>query len=582
MNRAPFLFTVFLISWSVSYAQVFDVDTLQYTGDIDQRINLVILGDGYQETELQQFITDAGNFTDTFFSNSPYLEYRQFFNVFTIKVPSNESGASHPGTATDVMEPEHPVIEVDNYFGSIFDYYEIHRLLVPVNTSAIMNVLANNFPSYDQVVMLVNTPYYGGSGGQWATASTNPESSDVAIHELGHSFVGLKDEYWAGDFYAAEGINMTQETDPLLVRWKNWMGDYGVGIYQHCCGETSASWYKPHENCKMQYLNKPFCPVCVEGTIERIHALTDPIISYSPAEKNISTLSCDVEFSVDLVEPEPNTLRRRWILNDVEIERNMDVVQVSGDSLNVGANTLKLVIEDTTELLRVDNHENMHVYNVSWNITNNLNLVNKEETICQGDSIYLQQAYQKQAGIYYDTLISVSGCDSIIATSLTVDSVDVSVIQTGASLMANAGDAIFQWLDCNDYSQIEGATGQSFRAEKDGAYAVEITRNGCKDTSECFTVNTTGIFESGQTDVFFVSPNPTRDKLNVSVSQDVYSTDCILRIISIDGRIVYSGELSGRRMIIDVSDLGQDGLYYLQLLNPEAAIIGVIKIVLDR
>jgi hypothetical protein len=82
---------------------------------------------------------------------------------------------------------------VDNYFGSAFDSYNIHRLLVPTKTFAINNVLATNVPNYDQVVILVNSPYYGGSGGQFATSSTHTSANEIAIHEIGHSFVGLID-----------------------------------------------------------------------------------------------------------------------------------------------------------------------------------------------------------------------------------------------------------------------------------------------------------------------------------------------------------------------------------------------------
>ena len=110
-RTAPFILAFYLTCFP-SFGQVFDLDTLQYNGDIHHLINLVILGDGYQEHELPQYLIDASNFAETFFSNRPYSEYQQFFNVFAIKVPSNESGASHPGTATDIDEPEIPVIEV--------------------------------------------------------------------------------------------------------------------------------------------------------------------------------------------------------------------------------------------------------------------------------------------------------------------------------------------------------------------------------------------------------------------------------------------------------------------------------------
>ena len=170
----------------------------------------------------------------------------------------------------------------------------------------------------------MNTPYYGGSGGSVATATTNPASSDVAVHEIGHSFVGLADEYWAGDIYAREALNLTQETSPSLVRWKNWLENEGIGIYQHCCEGASASWYRPHENCKMRYLNVPFCPVCTEGTIERIHTLTNPIISYSPTDLSIATKSAFTYFRIELIEPIPNTLKKTWLLNEEELDHHAD------------------------------------------------------------------------------------------------------------------------------------------------------------------------------------------------------------------------------------------------------------------
>ena len=61
----------------------------------------------------------------------------------------------------------------DTYFNSTFDYYNIHRLLVPQDYTAIYNVLSENTPFYDQANIIVNTTYYGGSGGSFATASTN-------------------------------------------------------------------------------------------------------------------------------------------------------------------------------------------------------------------------------------------------------------------------------------------------------------------------------------------------------------------------------------------------------------------------
>lgn len=352
-------------------AQVFDVETLLTSGATEKRINLVILSDGYQENELDKFITDANSFTTAFFKETPYKEYKNYFNVFAIKVPSNESGADHPGTATDVTEPgSHPVIDVDNYFGSTFDYYKIHRLLVPTNTTALTNVLATNFPEYDQVVVLVNSSFYGGSGGTYATTSTEASSNDVAIHEIGHSFANLADEYYAGDSYAAEKANMTQTTDSTQVKWKNWIGgSNGVGIYQHCCTEIAKTWYRPHQSCMMRNLSYDFCPVCIEGTIEKIHTLVSPIDSYSPQNEQPIKMANTTNFSVTLVYPNPNTLNVKWLFNNTTINTTDNEVAIATSNLIAGENKLQVIVEDKTQFLRVDNHETIHAYTVTWNIT---------------------------------------------------------------------------------------------------------------------------------------------------------------------------------------------------------------------
>jgi hypothetical protein len=361
------LFLSFITLCHFSYSQVFDVETILQSGSNDSRINLVILSDGYQNTELNQFITDATNFSNVLFAETPYKEYKNYFNVHAIKVPSNESGASHPGTATDVSEPAHPVLSVDNYFESTFDAFGIHRLLVS-NNSIASTVLANNFPIYDIVLILVNSPHYGGSGGPIAVSSLHPDANEIAIHELGHSFVGLIDEYYAGDGFANEGINMTQETNPSNVKWTNWINQNGTGIYQHCCGGNSASWYRPHQNCKMRFLGNSFCSVCTEGTIEKIHSLSAPIDSYLPQNTGTIDLSTPITFNINVIAPFPNTLFIEWTLNGAIINNDDFSVLISMSDLMTGNNQLQATIIDTTSLLKVDNHETIHFATILWNI----------------------------------------------------------------------------------------------------------------------------------------------------------------------------------------------------------------------
>jgi IgA Peptidase M64/Secretion system C-terminal sorting domain len=370
---------VLFFSLQCIHAQVFDVEAIKISGDDDKRINLVILSEGYQASELAQFKTDATNFVNTMFNQSPFKEYASYFNVHIIKVPSNDSGADHPGTATDVTEPATPIRNVDTYFNATYDSFGNHRLLYyeidgfsANNTQAkIMNVLSTNFPIYDQAMILVNSPEYGGSGGLFPMTYNGFWGARVMIHEFGHSLFDLKDEYYPGDILAAEAINMTQDDNPSSIKWKNWLGSNGVGIYNYTCVTGNcAEWYKPHQNCIMERIDYPFCSVCKEGMIEKIHTMVSPIDSYTPVSNAINNPAFPIDFELDLIKPIPNTLESTWTLNAVEFANNMDAISILETDLNAGMNTLTAVVTDNTALLRIDNHDSFHVYTITWNIDN--------------------------------------------------------------------------------------------------------------------------------------------------------------------------------------------------------------------
>lgn len=373
-----FLINVLLLS-GLSQGQKFDTVILQQKGSQDTLINIVIMGDGYTAAQQAQFVTDATNFINFFFLRTPFKQYRNYFNVYGIKVISAESGARHPRTSADNDCSQVPVANPNTYFGSTFDTYGIHRLIVPTNNSNVAAVLAANFPKYDLVVLLSNTPYYGGSGGSVATATLNTSANLIALHEIGHSFANLSDEYWAGDMYAREFTNMTATSDASLVKWKNWIGDpdnspYGttVGVYPYGTSGTPASWYKPSNYCMMQFLADylPYCPVCTETIVEKIHSLTSSILSFTPTVLDISSHDELLKFKLsELLKPEPNTLQIKWQMDGAKMgEDNVDSIVVNQRDLPNAIYALSAIVVDTTALVRTANHAAKHQSVVNWKI----------------------------------------------------------------------------------------------------------------------------------------------------------------------------------------------------------------------
>ncbi len=347
-------------------AQIFPVDTLFKNGDIANRINLVFLSDGYQANEMGKYITDVNALLNNMFNQVPFKHYKNYFNAFAIKVPSNQSGAKHPRTSPDNDCAPVPQLAVDNYFGSTFDYANIHRLLASTKMGTVVSVLHTNFPLYDQGFIVVNSPYYGGSGGDFAASSTHALSADVSIHEIGHSFARLGDEYWAGASYAAEKPNLTQQSNATLVKWANWVGTSGVGVYAH---SESPTWFRPHQNCKMRFVNVPFCSVCNETFVEKIHSLVNPIDSYSPSQLNINFADEPLEFSVSYIEPQPNTMTVTWKRESNTFASNQNSVVVPVTSFTELETKISATVTDGTSLSRSTTHGTSHVYVIEWTIT---------------------------------------------------------------------------------------------------------------------------------------------------------------------------------------------------------------------
>lgn len=386
MKQILLLLSFFITCSFTLTAQVFDVDTIKYNGDVNKYINLVIMGDGYTARQQDTFLTHATNATNHFFTQAPLSNYTNYFNVFAIKVISAESGAKHPNTAPDCSTtfPTVPVTNPNTYFNSTFDAFNIHRLVVSNNVSNISAVLAANFPNYDQVLILVNSPYYGGSGGTFPAATVEASGFEILLHEYGHSFAGLADEYWAGAAFAFEKPNLTRQSNPALIKWKNWLTPgAGIGIHAHA---ADPSWFKPTiASCKMEFLGLPFCNVCKEAVIEKIHDLTNPIVRYAPTIPSINNSERFITFRLnELMKPVPNTLKITWNLDGAAVAKQVDSVRIDQNLLSNGAHQLTVSVLDTTSQSRSNSHAGAHLSTVQWTInkmTTAVNTISKNNKI---------------------------------------------------------------------------------------------------------------------------------------------------------------------------------------------------------
>lgn len=360
----------FLLMSQMFLSQTFETIPIIQNGSNDKRINMVVLGDGFTAAQQGDFVTNATSLVNYIFNKAPFSQYKNYFNVYAVKVVSLESGVKHPGTASDVTEPVFAVSNPNNFLGSSFDVGGTHRCLYSNSTNAVTNVLASNVPDFDVAFILGNSTEYGGCGGTYAFLSKNVQANEIVVHELGHSFGKMADEYWFSG--SGESANKTRDGNAATNKWKNWIGINNVGIFPY---EESPTWFRPHQNCEMRYLNREFCPVCTQQLIERVHNFQNPIDSFTPTNASAINLAGSITFKVNEILPIPNTLLNTWTLNGTSLAETSDTAILNPSNFNMGTNTVLFSVVDNNALLKIDNHSSIHVGTISWTVNKTLSAI---------------------------------------------------------------------------------------------------------------------------------------------------------------------------------------------------------------
>jgi hypothetical protein len=193
---------------------------LQKMGDPAGKVDLLLLGDGYTAAERGKFEKDARRFVETLFGTSPFREHQKDFNVWGLCPAAEESGVSRPSTGVYRRSP----------VGATYDTFGSERYVLTMENRTLRDMAS--FAPYEFIEILVNGRTYGGGGifNQFGTvAIDNMWAGYVGVHEFGHQFAGLADEYYTSDvaYLSSEKKpepwepNVTVLLDPANLKWKD-------------------------------------------------------------------------------------------------------------------------------------------------------------------------------------------------------------------------------------------------------------------------------------------------------------------------------------------------------------------------
>ena len=240
---------------------------LLQSGTPEEKIDVAIVAEGYTADEISTFYADAQTAMEAILSHEPFRTYKDRFNFVAVALESEDSGVSVPGQG----EWKNTALKAH------FDTFYMDRYLTTLRLKNMHDKLCG--VPYEHIVILANTDTYGGGGiynSYTLTTAHHPAFKPVVVHEFGHSFAGLADEYFYDDQYVEYYYPGTEPWEQNITtladfesKWKD-MLDAGQAELLEGAGYQSKGVYRPADDCRMR-TNRPdhFCPVC-QRAIARI------------------------------------------------------------------------------------------------------------------------------------------------------------------------------------------------------------------------------------------------------------------------------------------------------------------------
>lgn len=406
-----------------------NVVTMMDNGPVENRVDLVFVGDGYTEADLPTYAIHIGDAVADIFAEEPFGAYASYFNVHRVEVISNESGVDVPdqGIYKDTA--------LDMAFGS-----GSNHLFVSIGKAKDAAAYA---PDEDQILACANSTLYGGSGYYSSDVGTFPGgnglASEVALHEFGHSFGNLADEYVSSSdpytggepYFANVSIYDAAAQASLLKKWYRWLDLPNVDTFEGAYYKATGI-YRPTLSSKMRSLSRPFEEVNVEQFIRLIYTTVSPIDDATPP--TATWYVAGTTFFVTPMQPADHNLDIQWFIDDVPVAGATGVnFTPDYEALSDTLHTVSVSVVDNTTRVRDENiRASLMTESRAWPVMGGYpGFPTGLVATADSDSVYLDWNDNPEPDIAYYNVYratTAGGPYTLIDDSLTSDYDDTNVV----------------------------------------------------------------------------------------------------------------------------------------------------------